>query len=454
MATRGEIAFISLLGFSSALAQPTESQGLTSPTAGDGEKSGVWLFSVERLNHALPAWLRFGGEYRSRIESADGIRYTPINDTYLLSRFRLNVTIQPAKWLSFFGEAQDSHVFFNQHVPEVLPYQNSWDIRQAYVQLGSSSEGWADLIVGRQVLAFGDERVIGPSDWVNAGRTFDAVRLDVHRTGYKVSLFASSVVVGVDGAMDHHLQGNNLYGVYGSFKNAIPKAALEPYVLWRLAPANAGLPETANRGHLNEATIGLRLAGALPAAFDYEIEMDRQTGSLGANSIHAWAGYWSLAKTLQGLATAPRIFLESNYASGSKNPNGRSWGTFDEIYPSNHDKLDFADQFSRKNIQQVREGVEETIGKKWKLRETYENLWLATTHDALYASSGAISIAADPKATSRYLGQEVDFSAQYQVNESVAAGFGCARLFSGRFLKTTSLGKDYTYPFVYLTYRF
>jgi hypothetical protein len=45
--------------------------------------------------------------------------------------------------------------------------------------------------------------------------------------------------------------------------------------------ANAGLPETANRGHLNEATIGLRLAGALPAAFDYEIEMDRQTGSLG-----------------------------------------------------------------------------------------------------------------------------------------------------------------------------
>jgi len=185
-------------------------------------------------------------------------------------------------------------------------------------------------------------------------------------------------VVGVDGAVEHHLQGNNLYGVYGSFKNAIPKATLDPYVLWRLAPANAGLPETANRGHLNETTIGLRLGGALPAAFDYEIEMDRQTGSLGVNSIRAWAGYWSLGRKFRDVATAPRIFIESNYASGSKNPSGHTWGTFDQIYPSNHDKLAFSDQFGRKNIQQVRAGVEETIGKKWKLRQTYENVWLAT----------------------------------------------------------------------------
>src|SRR6202171_4427151 len=432
MATSGAFAFISILGLSRAIAQPTEGEAPTSRAVFDGDKSGAWLFPVERLNHAFPRWLRFGGGYRFRIEREDGIKYTTTNDTYLLSRFRLDVTIQPAKWISFFGETQDSRIFFNHHVPDALPYQNNWDVRQAYIQLGSSTEGWADVIVGRQVLAFGNERVIGPSDWVNAGRTFDAVRLDVHQTGYKVSLFASSVVIGVDGAMDHHLQGNNLYGAYGSFKNAIPGAPLEPYVLWRLAPANAGLPETANRGHLNETTVGLRLAGALPAAFDYEIEMDGQIGSLGANSIHAWAGYWSLGRTFRGVATAPRIFVESNYASGSKNPNGHTWGTFDEIYPSNHDKLGFADQFGRKNIQQVRAGVEETIGKNWKVRQTYEELWLATTRDALYASSGAISISADPNATSRHIGQEVDISAQYQVNEGIAAGFGCARLFSGR----------------------
>src|SRR6266481_1666687 len=147
------VCLIPLLGFSSALAQSTDSQRPTSLTAIDGAKPGAWLFPVKKLNQALPRWLRFGGEYRSRIEGADDIKYTTTNNTYLLSRFRLNATVQPANWLTFFGETQDSRIFFNHHVPDVVPYQNSWDIRQAYVQLGSSTEGWADLIVGRQALA-------------------------------------------------------------------------------------------------------------------------------------------------------------------------------------------------------------------------------------------------------------------------------------------------------------
>src|ERR1700674_14940 len=113
MPTSGAIAFISLLGFGAALAQPTVSQETTSPTAVDGCKSGAWLFPVDSLNHALPRWLRFGGEYRSRIEGEEGIKYTTTNDAYLLSRFRFNVTIQPARWLTFFGETQDSRIFFN-----------------------------------------------------------------------------------------------------------------------------------------------------------------------------------------------------------------------------------------------------------------------------------------------------------------------------------------------------
>ena len=454
MKTRGACALISLLWVGCVLAQPANSEEPASGPLRDQSKSGSWLFPVERVNLALPRWLGFGGEYRTRVESDDGIGYTTTNDTHLLSRFRFNVRIQPARWLAFFGETQDVRVFFNRHVPDAAPYQNTWDIRQAYVQIGSSAEGWTDVIVGRQILAFGDERVIGPSDWTNTARTFDAVRLDVHQTGYRVSLFASSVVIGVDGAMDHHLQGNNLYGAYGSFKNVIPGATLEPYVLWRVAPANAGLPETANRGHLNEATIGLHVKGTLPAALDYDIEMDRQSGSLGPNSIRAWAGYWSLGRTFRSVPTGPRFFVESNYASGNRNPSGHIWSTFDQIYPSNHDKLGFADQFGRKNIQQVRAGVEETIGKKWKLRQAYEDFWLATTYDALYANSGVISIPADPAARSRHIGQEIDFIAQYQVHKGITAGFGYARLFLGRFLKTVSPGKDYGYPFAYLTYGF
>ena len=33
------------------------------------------------------------------------------------------------------------------------------------------------LKVGRQILSYGDERLIGAFDWNNFGRTFDAVKL-------------------------------------------------------------------------------------------------------------------------------------------------------------------------------------------------------------------------------------------------------------------------------------
>ena len=433
--------------------QPRDAASISDSGAGRSGPAG-WFFPVEDFDEMLPPWLRLGGEYRSRLESADGMKYTRTRDLYLLSRLRLDLAIQPIDWLTLFMEGQDSRVFFNHHVPNAMPYQDTWDIRQAYLQLGSSAQGWADLTAGRQVFSFGDERVIGPSDWVNEGRTFDAIRLDLHHTGYKVSLFASSVVVGRDGVIDHHIAGNDFYGVYGSLKNVIPGATLEPYVLWRLAPAAAGLAETAHRGHLSEVTPGVHVAGTLPAGFDYDIEMDVQTGTLGADSIRAWAGYWNFGRTFRGVATAPRLFAETNYATGTKNPAGSTWSTFDQIYPSGHDKLDFADQAGRRNIQQLRCGVRETLSRKWKLNQTYENLWLATTHDALYSSSGAISIAADPAAASRHIGQELDVWGEFVMNRGLVGGLGYTRLFTGQFLRTASTGKDYNYPFFYLTYRF
>jgi Alginate export len=94
-----------------------------------------------------------------------------------------------------------------------------------------------DVVGGRQVLAFGDERVIGPSNWLNVGRTFNVARLDLHHSDDKVSVFAASVVPGDNTDLHNALPGNNLYGAYGSLQNIIPKATFEPYVLWRVAPA-------------------------------------------------------------------------------------------------------------------------------------------------------------------------------------------------------------------------
>jgi hypothetical protein len=412
-----------------------------------------WLFPVAKLDETLPSWLRIGGQYRNRLEGPAGIGFAKVSDFYLLDRLRVKATIQPEPWLLFHGEVQDARIFFNHNTPNRNPFEDTWTLWEGYAQVGSSTSGWADVVAGRQALLFGDERVIGPSNWLNVGRTFNVARVDLHHSDYKVSVIASSVVPGDNSELHSVLPGNNLYGVYGSAQNIIPKATIEPYVLWRVAPSNSALPETLGRGHLREVTMGLHWKGALPADFDYDTEFDWQRGSLGASSVRAWAGYAGVGKTFPNAAAAPRIFIEGNYASGTKNPPGHEWNTFDQLYPSNHDKYGFADQVGRRNLMQFRVGVQEDPTKNWKLKQTFEGFWLATTQDNFYASSGAVSVPAHPGA-SPHIGNELDLVAEYQWGQGLSFGFGYARLFAGQFLKSTTPGRDYSYPYAYFEYNF
>jgi len=418
-----------------------------------GSEVPAWLFPVGALDGMLPEWLQLGGEYRSRVELPGGIGRAAVSDSYLLDRLRVNATIQPTAWLRFHGEVQDARIHFNRHTAVSSSNQDTWTLWEGYAQVGHPTDGWVDVLAGRQALRFGDERVIGPSNWLNVGRTFNVGRVDVHQGGYRVSFFAASVVPGDSAELHSVLPGNNLYGIYGSLRNVIPQSTVEPYVLWRLAPSSSGLPETLGRGHLNEVTVGLHWLGTLPAGFDYDTEVDWQTGSLGNATIASEAAYAGVGRKFTHWRAAPRIFLEANYASGTRDRSGNRWSTFDQLYPSNHDKFGFADQVGRRNLVQLRAGVEESPSRKWKLKQAVEEYWLATAADNFYASSGAVSVAAHPGA-SRRIGTELDLVAEYQWVRGLSFGFGFARLFAGPFLRSTTPGHDYVYPYVYLQYDF
>jgi hypothetical protein len=419
-----------------------------------GPNPDGWLYPITALNESLPRWIQFGGQFRNRSESQDGLGFAPINDVYDLTQLRLGIYFQPTNWFKLVGVTQDSRVFFNHHVATAPPYQNIWDIREAYAELGNSNDGWIDLVAGRQIFSFGDERVIGPSDWLNMGRTFDTARVDLHHAGVKVSIFAASVISAIDGQIDHHIEGNNIYGIYSSLAHLFRHTTIEPYLIWRVAPSLVSLPETEGRGHLSEVTGGARVAGTLLDKLDYDVEMNKQTGSLGHDTIDAWAGHWNAGYTFQTARINPRLFVEYNYASGNKNPNGNTWGTHDQIYPSAHDKLSFADQFGWRNIENIRAGVDEKAGKKWTLTEAFAGFWLAARNDAVYGSSGAISIAPHAGATSSHLGSELDLIAEYKPNRHVSYGSGFCHLFTGQYLNEAAHGKDFNYPFAYVTYGF
>jgi hypothetical protein len=419
--------------------------------------SGIWAGTSpspslsEQFNRKLPKWLRFSGELRERFEGYSGgsFKHNSTND-YDLHRTRLGVDIAPTSWFQAYAEMQDARVY--GITPALPPYQATTQLRQGYIKIGATEANGFSLQVGRFDMTYGNNRLVGDSWWTNVSRSFDGVRAAYQQGRFRVDAFATSVVIVRQGVFDHNLSGNNLYGLYATAKNVIPHATLDVYQFWNLRPSFA--LENLKAGHLDEWTTGFRWVGALPDSFDYRTEMAYQLGTLGVDRIRAWMGHWVIGRTFQTVPVRPRIFAEFDYGSGSNNDKGGYDNTFDPIYPSTHDKLGLADQIGWRNIQDLRFGQEYHIARKWTAATSFHDFWLANAHDALYPARGSV-IANDPSGVDgTHVGEELDVQLIYTPTRQTQVDFGYGRLIPGYFLKKTTQGVTYSYPYMQVEYVF
>src|SRR5262249_34825333 len=129
-------------------------------------------------------------------------------------------------------------------------------------------------------------------------------------------------------------------------------------------------------------------------------------------------------------------------------------GTFDQLYPTGHDKYGLADQVGWRNIHDIRLAVELHVNAKWLVKPAYHNYWLASPAHALYAANSLpVTRRADGSA-GRRVGQEADLAVLYRVNKYTQASAGFACLFPGQFLKKSSPGHAYHYPYLMISYHF
>jgi len=409
---------------------------------------------LSSLNRALPHYLNFSGEFRDRGEGRTAYGYREgVNDGYDLTRFRLNLELTPLKWLRSFVQAQDARApgIDAAHVNATL--KDVFDLRQAYVELRKGEDGHVRLLVGRQELIYGAERLIGASDWTNTARSFDAARLVFTWEKARLDIFASSMVVIKTNQFDRRAPGQNLYGVYGSFQNAVPRATLEPYVLWKTLPHVAS--EEGRAGDADIVTLGARLIGELPRGFDYALEMAKQAGHISNDDLAAWAGYWIAGYSFPMRTLKPRLSVEYDYATGDARPGDGKVGTFDQLYPTNHSFYGIADQVGWRNMRDLRTGVDVKPWAKVKVNCDHHFFWLASARDGLYNAGGALVVRPPASgAAHRDVGHEIDAYLTYSPLKPLSIGAGFAHLFPGRFLKENSPGSGTSFPYAFLTYRF
>jgi hypothetical protein len=429
--------FVLMLGggtpFVNAQPQPTAPTPAPLPLGVDGQ---------------LASWLQVRGEFRTRIEGFTGGGFDDNDDAYWMDRFRFNATVRPSRSFALVVQAQDARAFRKAAGSRAAPFRDTLDLRMAYAEIGAGGL----VRVGRQELAFGEQRLLGHLNWANTARSFDGIRTIIKNRFGQIDGFAASVVSIDPQRFDTSGRGNVIAGTYVSLDGPAPAQVVEPYFFWRRSP-NV-IAESGGVGHLHQGTSGVRSAGKAPWALDYSAEVSVQTGSVGTDDIAAWAGHGTVGKTLAGTPGRPRFFGEYNYASGDDDATDGTRGTFDQLYPTGHDKLGLSDQVGWKNVHNARIGVEFRAASRWSIAGSYHSWWLSSAADGLYNASGALVARSTTGTAGRHVGQEIDGQLVYSYSPQLQIGGGYAQLLPGQFLENTTPGRSYRFPYVMVTYVF
>ena len=438
-------ALVGLIGMSLPLHAQTALPAQSPPSTPAAPKPPMAYAYV-----TMPKWLRIGVEHRGRLEGFTGAGFAADReDLYWLNRFRVTAKISPASWFTAAIQAQDARVEGRNGAVSGAPFRDQFDLRLAYGDFGNFEKSRVAFRAGRQELAFGDQRLVGSANWLNTARSFDGARVEYRQKKFRVDGFASSVVAVKMDAFDKSGGGTYLYGSDAQL-NVLPLAGMvEPYEFVRTARNLK--TEAGAAGELTSTTSGVRVAGRFSPRTDYNTEIAVQRGSLGSDTISAWAGHGVVGRTVAAGKASYRMFAEYNYASGDETPDDGIRGTFDQLYPTAHDKYGLADQIGWKNIHHVRAGLEFKPQTKLLVSGGYHSYWLASSRDALYSAAGAVLARIATGAPDRHVGQELDLQAAYTPSARVQISGGYAHLFAGPFLKAATPGKSYNFPYVMIT---
>ena len=406
------------------------------------------------LDEKLPNWIDLQAEERFRYEAYDNNSFkAKVDDSYILNRFRFQVDLHTPSWFRATAQVQDSRAGFQN--PLIGPPNTvRWDLKLAYVEIGAPERHSFSLRVGRQLINY-NNTIIANSEWRNQARSYDAAVLNLNAKREHLGIFAASALVPQAYGVSPHQEGNNIYGAYGRIDDfLVPHSNLEPFFLWRVQPAEVvEAAKSKTTGKENEKVGGVRFKAQAHKALDYGGEVIYEGGTVGTQSIGAWAAQGGAAYQFLDVATKPRVFTQYDYASGNSDPaTNAKHSTFDTIYPTAHDRLGITDLFGWQNIESVRAGA--TVEPRRRLSLTVQGLddWAADALDSIYNTSGS-AIVTNKTDHGRHVGAEVDGYSWYELNRHFNVGGGIGYFGGGQFLSNVTTSHSYTYYYFALNFK-
>lgn len=465
-----------------------------------GPETGEEKSALDQISQRF----RFDGELRFRYELRDPNAYTASDktaaDDFVLMRTRLGFTFDLHRRIGAYIQVQDSRIWGEEENP-VFKSEDTLDLNQGYMdlrELFSEAMGNNDLSIrlGRQVLSFGDQRLVSPLDWSNVSRRWDAARLiftgGESIEGLQIDVFTSIIkdttaarngfpsgAPGLDNKQEFH----GIYSSYafspgasgeGSAAGPWTKHAWDLYGFYRVIGDDTIVNEDGDDGHAREFTLGTRLKGGIRSV-DYSGEIVYQTGRWAKDRIVAWAavvaaGYTLPPSLLEDLKV--RLGVEFDYGSGDSDPDDGKKETFDPLFPFGHAYQGMQDIFSWRNGQDLVFKITTTTPPFTFLDMEFNPVWfefqqhffwLAEREDGWF-NAGKGQIRRDPTgSSSKFVGSELDFHFKYTIVEIGQGVSGPQRLwlwagyshfFPGSFVRNTGSSPDRDFAYAQMELEF
>lgn len=381
----------------------------------------------------------------------------PVDNVYFLHRIKPHAGYS-GDWFGVFVEGRMSGTSGDKRNPNPES-DGPMDLHQAFVTLGRPKEFPLSLKVGRQEMSYGDERLIGPSDWSNVPRVFDTARLRYEQPGLWADLFSGRVVI----PRDNHFNMPNDYDWFSGLyvgTQVIPKQTTEFYLLSRnvsdkspnvlISSPTPAIWKGASARDIYTAGVRVKSAPGQFGNWDYSGELMGQAGHfndplVGRSLEHqAFAFYVNGGYTWTKTPGVPRLALEYNYASGDSDPHDGKHETFEQLFPTNHKYYGWMNFFSLQNIQDLRLMTSLKPHSRVTLQLEGHAFWLANTHDNLYTVNGMRRGGVSPTTGtgyginpgySSYVGSELDFVAAYAIAPYAKIEAGYGHFFRGDYIR-------------------
>ncbi len=419
-------------------------------------RTGAWWerFKYLPLNESGDVYLTLGAGARLRYEWITNKNWNDgpaADDGYVWYRALPLADLHLGRYFRLFGQLVIAYADGKE--PSVTPVDETGaDWLQGFVDVTVPVAPDASLTfrVGRQMLLYGSERLIGTRYGPNVPRSFDGFKGLARAGEWSVDAFyVRPVAVGLKSFDDERDNRQSLWAVYAT--RTLPlgeKSGVDGYYIGyqnRDAVFNQGAGD--ERRH----TLGARLFGNA-RAWDWNLEAFYQFGDFAEGSISAWSVASDTGFTFANTPLRPRVGLKANIISGDDDPNDRDLQTFNPLFPKGKyfGELSLLGPYNLINLHSSI-GVE--LGAGWALSMASVFYWRQSTGDGIYDNGGNL-IRGDLGSRARFIGTQVEVVLEYEYSRNLRALVSYSQFRPGRYIKDTGPSQTVHFVGTELEFRF